>query len=61
MISVAEQNKRREAVEYAKASVELEGISLSKGLLDLADQYIKGLLSREEFTQEYIKAVRAGI
>ena len=61
MISEEEMNKRREAVEYAKASVGLEGIVLSQGLLDISDEYIQGLLTREEFTREYIKAVKAGI
>ena len=61
MISEAEQNKRREAVEYAKASVGLEGITLSQNLLDIADKYIQGLLTREEFTKEYITAVEAGL
>lgn len=48
-------------VEYAKASVGLEGITLSDGLLEIADKYIQGLLTREEFTKEYIIAVRAGV
>ncbi|TCK01613.1 hypothetical protein EV694_0230 [Volucribacter psittacicida] len=61
MISEAEKKVRKEAVEYAKASVELEGITLSKGLLDISDKYVQGLLTREEFTREYIMAVKAGI
>lgn len=61
MISEEEMKERREAVEYAKASVGLEGITLSQGLLDIADEYIQGLLTREEFTREYIKAVKAGV
>ncbi|MCW9714634.1 antitoxin VbhA family protein [Avibacterium sp. 21-594] len=61
MISETEKAKRREAVEYAKASVGLEGIILSKELLAIADKYIQGLLTREEFTEEYITAVRAGV
>ncbi|HHR6497708.1 antitoxin VbhA family protein [Avibacterium avium] len=60
MISETEKKSRREAVEYAKASVELEGIFLEPELLDIADKYIQGILTREEFTQEYIRAVRAG-
>ncbi|TDF43363.1 antitoxin VbhA family protein [Histophilus somni] len=61
MISETEKEARREAVEYAKASVGLEGVILSKGLLDIADKYIQGLLTREEFTKEYITAVRTGV
>lgn len=61
MITEEEKTKRREAVEYAKASVGLEGITLSQGLLDIADKYVQGLLTREEFTKEYIHAVKAGI
>ncbi|WP_233141902.1 antitoxin VbhA family protein [Aggregatibacter actinomycetemcomitans] len=61
MISEAEKEVRREAVEYAKSSVGLEGVNLSKGLLEIADKYIQGLLTREEFTKEYITAVRAGV
>ncbi|MFU2079278.1 antitoxin VbhA family protein [Avibacterium endocarditidis] len=61
MISETEKAKRREAVEYAKASIGLEGITLSKELLSIADKYIQGLLTREEFTKEYITAVRAGV
>lgn len=61
MISEFEKENRREAVEYAKASVGLEGITLSKGLLEIADKYIQGLLTKEEFTREYITAVRSGV
>lgn len=61
MITEIEKQQRREAVEYAKTSVGLEGVLLSKGLLDIADKYIQGLLTREEFTNEYISAVKAGI
>ncbi|MDO4729466.1 MAG: antitoxin VbhA family protein [Bacteroidota bacterium] len=61
MISESEKEMRREAVEYAKASVGLEGVTLSDGLLEIADKYIQGLLTREEFTKEYIIAVRAGV
>ena len=61
MITETEKEARREAVEYAKSSVGLEGITLSKGLLDIADKYIQGILTREEFTKEYIEAVKAGV
>lgn len=61
MISEAEKEARREAVRYAKSSLELEGITLSKGLLDIADKYIQGDLTREEFTKQYIEAVKAWI
>ena len=42
-------------------AMELEGIILSKGLLDIADKYIQGDLTREEFTKQYIEAVKTGI
>ncbi len=58
-ISEEEKESRREAVEYAKASVGLEGIYLSDALLAITEEYIEGLLTREEFTQKYIEAVRA--
>ncbi|AWX14965.1 hypothetical protein CEP48_01720 [Mergibacter septicus] len=61
MISETEKEARREAVEYAKSSVGLEGITLSQELLDIADKYVEGLLTREEFTREYITAVKAGV
>ena len=61
MISEVEKESRREAVQYAKSSLELEGIILSKGLLDIADKYIQGELTREEFTKQYIEAVKAGL
>ena len=61
MVTEEEKAKRREAVEYAKTSVGLEGITLSEGLLEIADKYIQGLLTREEFTKEYIAAVKAGV
>lgn len=61
MITESEKEARREAVQYAKSSLELEGITLSKGLLDIAEQYIQGTLTREEFTKQYIEAVKAGM
>ncbi|MDY4594934.1 MAG: antitoxin VbhA family protein [[Pasteurella] aerogenes] len=57
MISETEKEVRREAVEYAKVSVGLECITF----LDIADKYIQGLLTREEFTKAYIAVVRAGV
>ena len=60
MITENEKKRRRDAVEYAKTSVGLEGITLSEEVLEIANKYIQGLLTREEFTKEYIAAVRAG-
>ena len=59
MITENEKKRRRDAVEYAKTSVGLEGITLSEEVLEIANKYIQGLLTREEFTKEYIAAVRA--
>lgn len=59
MITEAEKQARLEAVEYAKASVGLEGVILSETLLDMADKYIQGILTREEFTQKYIITIRS--
>ena len=41
MISKAEQNRRRKAVEYSIATCELEGCIIS-------DEYIKGEMTLEE-------------
>ncbi|QIW16350.1 hypothetical protein A4G20_08380 [Pasteurellaceae bacterium RH1A] len=57
MISLQEQNQRREAVEYAKGSVELEGIYLSDELLDLTEEYISGQLTEEQFSDLFLKTV----
>lgn len=61
MISEEEMKERREAVEYAKASVGLEGITLSQGLLEIADEYVKGNLTLEEFGRKYELALRQGL
>ncbi|MCW9710142.1 antitoxin VbhA family protein [Avibacterium sp. 21-586] len=61
MISETEKAKRREAVEYAKASVGLEGIILSDSLLKIADKFINGDLTIEEFGEEYELALQKGL
>ncbi|MDG6896390.1 antitoxin VbhA family protein [Volucribacter amazonae] len=61
MISETEKAKRREAVEYAKASVSLEGITLSDSLLKIADKFVNGDLTLEEFGEEYELALQKGL
>nr|WP_314739432.1 antitoxin VbhA family protein [uncultured Haemophilus sp.] len=57
MISIEEQTQRREAIEYAKGSVGLEGIYLSDELLGLTEEYIKGDLTDEQFSNMFLKIV----
>lgn len=57
MISIEEQAQRREAIEYAKGSVGLEGIYLSDELLGLTEEYIKGDLTDEQFSNMFLKIV----
>ncbi len=61
MITEVEKESRREAVEYAKASVGLEGIVLSDELLKIADKFINGYLTLEEFGDEYDLALQQGL
>lgn len=61
MITNAEKELRREAAEYAKASVGLEGITLSSALLDIVDEFINGYLSVEEFGAKYDLALEQGL
>ena len=61
MISEEEKESRREAVEYAKASVGLEGIYLSDALLAIAEEYVNGELSLEEFGKKFDWALQQGL
>ncbi|MFZ7317902.1 antitoxin VbhA family protein, partial [Avibacterium avium] len=61
MITESEKEFRREAVENAKASVGLEGIILSDSLLKIADKFINGDLTIEEFGEEYELALQKGL
>ncbi|WP_226982523.1 antitoxin VbhA family protein [Xanthomonas citri] len=40
---------RREAVEYAHSSVALEGFAVSRAAQDLAQRFMRGEISKEEF------------
>lgn len=48
MISIAEQNRRRKAVEYSIATCELEGCIISDEYRKLSEKYIKGEMTLEE-------------
>lgn len=60
MITQEEQQKRRKAIESAKASVELERIIIPSELMKIAEDFIEGKYTREEFTQVYIDTVKNG-
>lgn len=60
MITREEQQKRRKAVESAKASVGLEGITIPDELMKIAEDFIEGKYTREEFAQVYFDAVKNG-
>jgi len=57
MITEEEKLKRRKEVEYAKASVGLEGIYLSDELLAISDEYIQGKLTSDEYSSKLLKAI----
>ncbi|MGQ0286179.1 antitoxin VbhA family protein [Pasteurellaceae bacterium 22721_9_1] len=61
MISEAEKRIRREAIEYAKATLELDGVVLSKELWKIAENYADGILDKEEFDKEFIDAINKGL
>ncbi|MDP8033484.1 antitoxin VbhA family protein [Pasteurella atlantica] len=44
-------------MEYAKASVGLEGIYLSDELLELSDNYIAGYLTPDEYKKVFFEIV----
>lgn len=50
-ISDAERGRRRSAVNYARASVSLEGFSLSEADEAHAQRFIDGQISLQEFVQ----------
>lgn len=60
MITEEEKAKRRKAVDYAKATCALSGIYLEQYLLDIAEEYVRGELSREEFSEKFSEAVERG-
>lgn len=50
-----EQEKRRQNVNYAIASCELEGCIIPKEFHELAEEYIKGKISLKEFGENVRK------
>ena len=61
MISEEEKAKRRKAVETAKISVGLEGIIIPDELMKIAEDFIEGKYTREEFGDKYAQAVKKGV
>ena len=55
MISIAEQNRRRKAVEYSIATCELEGCIISDEYRKLSERYIKGEITLEELGNQVRK------
>ena len=53
MITEEEKARRRESINYAKASMVLSGIVMPDELLQLADEYVEGKYTREEFDAKY--------
>lgn len=48
-LSGAEQNKRKEAVAYAAASIGLSGLKITESMRLLGERYIDGDIGLEEF------------
>lgn len=55
MISIAEQNRRRKAVEYSIATCELEACIISDEYRKLSERYIKGEITLEELGNQVRK------
>ena len=53
MITEEEKARRRKSINYAKASMALSGIVMPDELLQLADEYVEGKYTREEFDAKY--------
>ena len=61
MITEEEKARRRESINYAKASMVLSGIVIPDELLRLADEFVEGKYTREEFNKKYLEAVEQGV
>ena len=61
MITEEEKARRRESINYAKASMVLSGIVMQDELLQLADEFVEGKYTREEFNKKYLEAVDQGV
>ena len=53
MITEEEKARRRESINYAKASMALSGIVMPDELLQLADEYVEGKYTWEEYNEKY--------
>ena len=53
MITEEEKARRRESINYAKASMILSGIVMPDELLQLADEYVEGKYTWEEYNEKY--------
>ena len=53
MITEEEKARRRESINYAKASMVLSGIVMPDELLQLADEYVEGKYTWEEYNEKY--------
>jgi hypothetical protein len=49
MLSKMETRRRREAVDFARASVELEGFKVSPERLALSERFVSGEIDIEEY------------
>ena len=61
IITEEEKARRRESINYAKASMVLSGIVMPNELLQLADEFVEGKYTREEFKKKYLEAVDRGV
>ena len=61
MITEEEKARRRKSINYAKASMVLSGIVMPNELLQLADEFVEGKYTREEFNKKYLEAVDQGV
>ncbi len=61
IITEEEKARRRESINYAKASMVLSGIVMPNELLQLADEFVEGKYTREEFNKKYLEAVDQGV
>ena len=51
-IDVVERFRRQEAIDEAKASVELSGHRVSQEVLDRAQLFVDGLITMQQFVEE---------
>lgn len=47
-LSGFEKLRRRDAIEFARASVQLEGFTVSPAWIDLAEKFVQGEITFEE-------------